>query len=89
MKRSYDYRGHTIEVTVEIDSGRGPQRHVQHIGFVAVVRVLRTGSPLAFFSPLRIGAQRGYPFTSADDAFDGGFIAGQRIIEDLMLPDAS
>lgn len=87
MKRSCDYRSHTIEVTVEVDPGRAAQDQSPETSFVAVVRIFRTGLARSVFSPLRFGEPGGRSFVSANDAFEGGFAAAQRIVDDLVLPD--
>lgn len=87
MKCTCDYRSHTIEVTVEIDSGRRAQDRPPEIGFLVVVRIFRTGLTRSVFSPLRFGEPGGRSFASADDALQGGWAAARRIVDDLVLPD--
>jgi hypothetical protein len=88
-KQSLGYRHYRIEVRVEA----GPSLHAgraarAQTGFIAIVRVRRAGSRMAVFSPLRFGAQGGRPFLTEDEAVLGGFDAGQRMVDDLILSDA-
>lgn len=84
MNHTYRYQGFAIEVGVETDFhsrstiGRGAS-----LGYVATVRILWPGLPVAVFSPLRFGDTRDRLFASEADALIGGCSAGQRLVDDL------
>ena len=83
MHRTYQYRGFSIEVSVETDFNRRPTIAVaSHVGYVATVRILRPDLPVAVFSPLRFGETRNHLFSSEGDALMGGCSAGQRLVDD-------
>jgi hypothetical protein len=63
MHRTYQYRGFSIEVSVETDFNRRPTIAVaSHVGYVATVRILRSDLPVAVFSPLRFGETQSFVF---------------------------
>jgi hypothetical protein len=85
MTRTYDYHGFTLEVGVESDFSW--PRHAspaRRAGFVATVRILRAGTAVALFSPLRFGSTGGRPFDTEADAIMGGYGAARKIVDDLF-----
>ncbi|TDG03713.1 hypothetical protein E1N52_33595 [Paraburkholderia guartelaensis] len=85
MSRSYEYLGYTLEVSVEVDflMAQG-KRNCSEPGYVAVVRVFKSGTSIALISPLRFGESGGRPFANEADAIMGGFSAGRKIVDDLF-----
>ena len=58
MNRTYHYHGFDIEVAVEADSSWQAERSaLSSVGYVAVVRICKTGDALAF-SPRCVLANR-------------------------------
>ncbi|MGT2472133.1 hypothetical protein [Paraburkholderia terrae] len=51
---------------------------------MAIVTIERTGSPVAIFSPLRLGDGEGKAFSTEADALMTGYSAGRRIVDDLL-----
>lgn len=85
MTHSFEYHGFAVVVKVEADIG-WKQKSVpgQPAGFVSTVRVLRSGTAIALFSPLRFGDAGGRPFATEADALAGGCNAARKIIDDLF-----
>lgn len=85
MLRSYEYGGYTVELVVEADFRVGSDKHLQtKPGYIAIVRIFRSGSPIATFSPLRFVDTRGRPFKTEADALLGGYSAARNIVDDLF-----
>ncbi|MFM0389190.1 hypothetical protein [Paraburkholderia dipogonis] len=85
MTRTYEYHGFTIVVDVESDfSWQRSANPDRRAGFVSTVRILRAGTAVALFSPLRFGDAGGRPFATEADALMGGYSAAQRIVDDLF-----
>nr|WKF55668.1 hypothetical protein HUO10_000112 [Paraburkholderia busanensis] len=85
MTHTYEYQGFTLVVDVEVDPGWIRESTVAHnAGFVSTVRILRAGTAVALFSPLRFGDTGGRPFETDADALTGGCTAAQRIVDDLF-----
>lgn len=85
MTQTFEYQGFTLVVNVEADYGwernASPTRRA---GFVSTVRILRAGTAVALFSPLRFGDAGGRPFATEADALMGGYGAAQKIVDDLF-----
>ncbi|NPT48006.1 hypothetical protein GNZ12_43330 [Paraburkholderia sp. 1N] len=85
MTQTFEYQGFTIVVDVEADFGwERIASLTQGTGFVSTVRILRAGTALALFSPLRFGDDGGRPFATEADALIGGYSAAQKIVDDLF-----
>jgi hypothetical protein len=85
MERIYQYKGFAIDVTVETNfthTLRGERTSIP--AYVVVIKIERTGAPVAFFSPLRLGDSSGKAFSTEADALMTGYSAAQRIIDDLL-----
>lgn len=88
MPRSYEYRGFTLDVSVEVDVNIRPARRaLTQLAYVAVVRISRDRDALAIISPLRFGETCGRPFSTEADALMGGFSAACKIVDDLFPQD--
>ena len=85
MTQTFEYQGFTLVVDVEADIGwernASPTRRA---GFVSTVRILRAGTAIALFSPLRFGDAGGRPFVTEAEALMGGYSAAQKIVDDLF-----
>ncbi|GAB3626919.1 hypothetical protein PTE30175_03519 [Pandoraea terrae] len=87
MKRIYTYKG--FEVTVELEpvweaAGRitvSPPR-----GFVAVVDIRAAGATRPMVAPIRLMADSHRPFATDAEALMSGYSAGQRVVDDLLVP---
>lgn len=85
ISRRYEYKGYVIEVSVEADCLLAKGIHNLGVpGYVAVVRVFKSGTTIALISPLRFGESGGHPFANETDAIMGGFSAGRKIVDDLF-----
>lgn len=85
MMRTYEYRGFSLEVSVESNLGYQPVRDpAARSGYVAAVRLFRGGNNVASFSPLRFGEAGGRPFDTEVDALMGGYSAARKIVDDLF-----
>ena len=79
MNRTYHDHGFDIEVAVEADSSwQAGRSALSSVGYVAVVRICKTGDAIAFFSPLRFGESQGQAFLSEADVIMAGYSAGRR-----------
>ena len=84
MMRTYEYHGYTLSVTVESDNTWSTSGAARRVGYVAIVSILRAGSTVAVFSPLRFGESGGRPFATEADAIMGGHSAARKIVDDLF-----
>jgi hypothetical protein len=90
LKRTYEYHGFTVEVTVETDFTFRPEmRTAVRMQYAAMVQVYPTGHAIAALSPLRFDTAAGRPFNSEADALMGGYSAGRRIVDDLFARSAT
>ncbi|MBC8724925.1 hypothetical protein F6X37_26105 [Paraburkholderia sp. 31.1] len=85
MRRTYEYHGFTIEVTVEADFTLRPAgRAAVRTRYAAVVHIYQAGAAVATFSPLRVDIGGSRPFDTEADALMGGYSAARRIVDDLF-----
>jgi hypothetical protein len=86
MNRIYQYRGFDISVAVEARFNPEIRGDVpSNVGYVAIVKISNTGTALGIFSPLRLGNPQGNSFVSEFDALMGGYSAGRRMVDDLLV----
>jgi hypothetical protein len=88
MVRAYQYKGFTMAVAVESNFSwtlQGERTSIPR--YVVVVTIERTGTPVAIFSPLRLGDSGGRSFSSEGDALMTGYSAARRIVDDLLGAD--
>lgn len=86
MIHAYQHAGFDIAVAIEIDfSWQGVRGASATVGYVAIVRISKTGSGVALFSPLRFGESQGKPFISEIDALMSGYSAARRVVDDLLI----
>ena len=87
MKREYKYRG--FEIIVELEpvwerSGNVTLLPVR--GFIAVVNIKMAGMARPMVAPVRLTADNQQPFAKEADALMAGFSAGQRVVDDTLIP---
>lgn len=82
MPQTYEYNGFSLQIAIEDQVQRSACGSLS--GYVAVVRILEPGSALSRFSTLRLGETSGRAFASREAALDGGFVAAQRMVDDLL-----
>ncbi len=82
MPQLYEYNGFSLQIAIEDQV----QRSACHSrpGYVAVVRIFEPGTALSRFSTLRLGEPGGRAFASRNDALNGGVLAAQRMVDDLL-----
>jgi hypothetical protein len=51
---------------------------------VVTVTIERTGTPVAIFSPLRLGDSGGRAFSTQGEALMTGYSAARRLVDDLF-----
>ncbi|HTH60396.1 MAG TPA: hypothetical protein VL689_09595 [Paraburkholderia sp.] len=89
MQRTYEYRGFTLDVSVEADFKVSKPGHpVSAVGYVALVKILHGDDPITAITPLRLGDLAGRPFASDADALMGGYSAARKLVDDLFSGDA-
>ncbi|BCG00225.1 hypothetical protein PPGU19_047930 [Paraburkholderia sp. PGU19] len=87
MKRTYKYKD--FEVTVETEPVWQPSGNVTllaPLGFIAVVYIGKIGASRTTVGPMRLTADSQKPFATEAEALMTGFSAGQRIVDDTLLP---
>ena len=88
MVRGYQYKGFTIAVAVESDSNWTLQGERTLIAaYVVVVTIERTGTPVAMFSPVRLGDSGARAFSTEGDALMTGYSAARRVVDDLFAAE--
>jgi hypothetical protein len=87
MVRVYQYKGFTIAVAVESDSSSTLQGERTSIPYLAEVTIERTGTPVAMFSPVRLGDSGARAFSTEGDALMTGYSAARRIVDDLLAAE--
>jgi hypothetical protein len=84
MNRTYEYRGFTIEVSVESDFSFPPGAvRAKRKGFVAMVRI-QAGQSVVLSSPVRLGDMAGRLFSTEADALMGGYSAARKMVDDMF-----
>ncbi len=87
MKRIYEYRGYSVDVTVEAGFHGFTGRPVAaRGGYVVAVTLTTTADAAPPLPPLRLGEAGGHPFTTEVDALMGGYSAGRRAIDEALAP---
>lgn len=87
MKRTYPYKG--FDVTVDLESVWEPLASAVPSlpsGFVAIVSIGMSGLPIPLISPFRLMADNQKPFGTEAAALMAGFSAGQRVIDNRLMP---
>lgn len=87
MKREYRYKG--FEITVELESVWETSGNVTLLpprGFIAVVNIKMAGMVRPMVAPIRLTADNQQPFAKEVDALMAGFSAGQRVVDDTLIP---
>jgi hypothetical protein len=87
MKRNYLYRG--FEVTVELEPIWEAAEGVTLLsprGFVAVVHIKNAGEAPDIVAPIRLAADSHHPFATEAEALMAGYSAGQRLVDDTLVP---
>ena len=85
MTQTFEYQGFTLVVNVETEPRRERTAALEwQVGFVSTIRILRAGTAVALFSPLRFGDDGGRPFATEAEALTGGHIAARKIVDDLF-----
>jgi hypothetical protein len=88
MVRVYQYKGFTIAVAGESDSSSTLQGERTSIpSYLAEVTIERTGTPVAMFSPVRLGDSGARAFSTEGDALMTGYSAARRIVDDLFAAE--
>jgi hypothetical protein len=87
MQRNYPYRGYVISVSIEHHgtsnfAGSG----ISDSGCDAVVQIFIEGSDLPCSGPIHVTEHNGRRFGMQADALLAGSTAGQRAIDELLLP---
>ncbi|NVH71069.1 hypothetical protein FSB08_00555 [Paraburkholderia sp. JPY432] len=88
MQRTYPYKG--FEITVELEpvwEASGSAVLSPPRGFVAIVSVGANGVPTSLISPIRLMKDTWKPFGTEATALMAGCSAGQRLIENTLLPE--
>ena len=55
-------------------------------GFIAVVNIKMAGMARPMVAPVRLTADNQQPFAKEADALMAGFSAGQRVVDDTLIP---
>jgi hypothetical protein len=87
MQRTYPYNGFEVTVALEpvwVPSGSAVPSPPN--GFVAIVSIGVTGLPTPLVSPIRLMNDNQKPFGTEAAALMAGFSAGQRVIDDTLMP---
>ena len=87
MKREYKYRG--FEIIVELEPVWERSSNVTLLparGFIAVVNIKMAGMARPMVAPVRLTADNQQPFAKEADALMAGFSAGQRVVDDTLIP---
>lgn len=83
MNHAYEYQGYLVDVSVERAFAWRPDgAAVKRRGYQATVTVVRTGTEVTLFSPLRFGDVSSRPFDTEADALMGGYSAARKLIDD-------
>ncbi|SAL62992.1 hypothetical protein AWB68_03351 [Caballeronia choica] len=89
MKRTYPYHGFEVEVGVEAGFHWQKGASMSSYGYIAIVRIVKTGATLAHFTPLRLGESGGHSFSTEGAAIMGGYSAGRRLVDDLLRAEST
>ncbi|MFL9905303.1 hypothetical protein [Paraburkholderia sp. RL17-337-BIB-A] len=87
MNRSYTYKG--FEIAVELETVWEASGNVWLLpprGFIAVVHIRRLGATRPTVAPIRLTADNQRPFATEPDAVMTGYSAGQRVVDDTLVP---
>jgi hypothetical protein len=84
MNRTYEYHGYVLSVTVESTYRWSGHATPARVGDRVVVAILRGGTAVAVFSPLRFGESGSRPFATEADAIMGGYTAARKIVDDFF-----
>lgn len=87
MKRAYKYKGFVIAVDLEpVWEASGNVTLLPPRGFIAIVNIMMAGMDRPMVAPLRLAADKQQPFAKEADALMAGFSAGQRVVDDMLIP---
>ncbi|WP_396328675.1 hypothetical protein [Burkholderia anthina] len=87
MNRIYTYKGFTITVDLEpVWEASGNVTLLPPRGFIAVVNIKMAGMVRPMVAPIRLTADNQQPFAKEADALMAGFSAGQRVVDDTLIP---
>jgi len=83
-----DYKGFTLEVSVESDIYIGANRLEQRRpGYLPVVPIFQAANTVPVSSPLRFGEAGSRPFATEADALTAAYSAARKIVDDLFYLD--
>ena len=87
MERAYKYKGFVITVELEpVWEASGSVTLLPPRGFIAIVNIKIAGVALPMFAPIRLTADNQRPFANEADALMAGCSAGQRVVDDTLIP---
>jgi hypothetical protein len=87
MKRTNPYKG--FEIAVELETVWESSGNVWLLpprGFIAVVHIRTVGGTRPMVAPIRLTADDMRPFPTEAEALMAGFSAGQRVVDDTLVP---
>lgn len=79
-----EYKGFTVGVAVQSNLSAALKNERTSLGYVVVITIARPGTPVAIFSPLRLGDSSGRSFSNEAEALMTGYSAARRLVEDLL-----
>ncbi|MEM5332089.1 hypothetical protein VSR34_37005 [Paraburkholderia sp. JHI2823] len=87
MKREYKYKGFEIAVDLEpVWESSGNVTLLPPRGFIAIVNIKTAGMVRPMVAPIRLAADNQQPFARETDALMAGFSAGQRVVDEMLIP---
>jgi hypothetical protein len=84
MPQTCEYNGFTLHVAIQSDFHPLSSRRDANPAYVAVVRICEPGTSRSRFSAIRLAETGGRGFASEAEALSGGFMAAQRMVDDLL-----